>query len=363
MKKNRKTQAVILFALPLMIGCKHDVKNDAAAIGFSMSDTMMAKSEFATAQLEQVKSEMRLFGKITADNSKQADIVPVVGGSVIKVHVELGDYVQQGQVLATVRSSEVAGFQKDKLDAQSDLALAEKNLQVAKDMFAGKLASEKEVIAAEKEYEKARAASIRINEIYNIYSIGSGSVYNIKAPISGFIVSKNINQNEQLRSDKADPFFSIAQIDEVWVLANVNESDIGIVKEGVEAEVTTVSYPDRVYKGRVDKIFNAIDPQTKAMKVRIRIPNSDLSLKPEMNATVKLLFQESKQMLAVPSTAIIFDKNKNWVMVFKSKSNIETRQVEVYQQLGNTTYVSSGLNEGESVISKNGLLVYDALND
>jgi cobalt-zinc-cadmium efflux system membrane fusion protein len=135
------------------------------------------------------------------------------------------------------------------------------------------------------------------------------------------------------------------------------------VKEGIEANILTVSYPDRVYKGKVDKIFNAIDPETRAMKVRIRIPNSDLSLKPDMNATVTLHFDEGKKMIAVPSSSIIFDKSKNWVMVFKDRTNIDTRQVEVYRQLGTISYLSSGVEEGEKVISKNGMLIYDALND
>ncbi|MBL7932681.1 MAG: efflux RND transporter periplasmic adaptor subunit, partial [Bacteroidia bacterium] len=113
----------------------------------------------------------------------------------------------------------------------------------------------------------------------------------------------------------------------------------------------------------VDKIFNVIDPETKAMKILIKINNPDHLLKPEMNATVNLKFSEKKKMNAVPSSSIIFDKSKNWVMVFKSRSKIETRQVEVYQSIGDITYISSGVNEYESVISKNGLLIYDALND
>lgn len=330
---------------------------------FSLSDSMIRRCAFQPAETEQLKQELRLFGKVTADNNKQAQVYSIVGGSVIKINVELGDYVRQGQILATVRSGEVAEYQKERLDAMSDVAIAEKNLHVAQDLFNGKLSSEKDLIAAQKEHDKAKAALARINEVYHIYSLGEGSVYNITAPISGFIVSKDINQNEQLRSDKSDILFSIAQIDEVWVLANVNESDIGKVKEGVEADIQTVSYPDRVYKGKVDKIFNAIDPDTRAMKVRIRIPNADLSLKPDMNATVTLRFPEDRQMVAVPSSSVIFDKSKNWVMVFKDRNHIETRQVEVYRQLGPVSYINSGINEGEQVIAKNGLMVYDALND
>ena len=99
------------------------------------------------------------------------------------------------------------------------------------------------------------------------------------------------------------------------------------------------------------------------MKVRVKIPNSDLKLKPEMHCTVSVSFSENKKMIAIPSSAVIFDKSKYWVMVFKDKHNIETRRVDIYRQLGEITYIKSGLEEGETVISKNGLLIYDAIND
>jgi len=134
----------------------------------------------------------------------------------------------------------------------------------------------------------------------------------------------------------------------------VNESDIPRVKEGFNASVSTLSYPDDIYQGKIDKIFTEIDPDTKAMKVRIRIPNAKYKLKPEMNATVNVAYSEHEQMIAIPSSSVIFDKSKNWVMIFKDRANIETRLVEVYRQLGDTSYISSGLSRGDKVISKMG---------
>ncbi|MFM7023470.1 MAG: efflux RND transporter periplasmic adaptor subunit [Flavobacteriales bacterium] len=329
---------------------------------FSMTDTMMAKCEFTVVQQSDVKNELKLFGKISADNNRQANVYPVVGGIVLKINVELGDYVEQGQVLATVRSSEAADFQRQQLDASANVAIALKNLQVAKDLYTGKLNSEKDVIAAEKELEKANAELNRINEVYNIYTL-KGSVYSMTAPISGFIVYKDINQNEELRSDKADIIFSIAQIDEVWALANVNESDISKVSKGQAAEIETISYRNKIFKGKIDRVFTAIDPSTKAMKALIRIPNPDLLLKPEMSATITLKYTENRSMPAVPASSVIFDKNKTWVMVFNSADSVDTRQVEVYRELGEVCYIQSGLKPGEKVISRNGILIYDALND
>ncbi len=332
-------------------------------VAFYMSDKMMELCEFAEVKIEPVRSELKLFGKIAADNNRMAHVYPVVGGSVLKINVELGDYVQQGQVLAVVRSSEVADLQKQRLEAQLNIALAEKNLQVIKDLYEGKLASDKDLISAQKELEKARAELARINEVYSIYGLKAGSIYNITAPMSGFIVQKDINQNELLRSDKSDVLFTIAQIDEIWVLGNVNESNIARVKVGTKALVNTISYPDKTFEGRVDKIFNAIDPETKAMKVLVKIKNNDLLLKPEMSATITLLIDENAEMPAIPASALIFDKNKTWVMVFKDRNNIETRQVEVYRQMSAIAYITKGLQAGEKVISKEALFIYDALND
>ena len=131
----------------------------------------------------------------------------------------------------------------------------------------------------------------------------------------------------------------------------------------MDASIKTISYPDRVFTGKVDRIFNILDPDTKAMKVRIRIPNADLALKPEMSATVSLRYNENRKLITIPSSSIIFDKSKNWVMVYKDRNHIETRVVEVYRQAGDNAYILDGLQEGETIVSQNQLLIYDALND
>ncbi|HTF18792.1 MAG TPA: efflux RND transporter periplasmic adaptor subunit [Chryseolinea sp.] len=330
---------------------------------FTLSDTMMARSGFEKVAWLPVQNEVRLFGKITADNNKTAQVYPVVGGVVTSIKVELGDYLKEGQVMATIQSSEVAQFQKERLNALSEAAVAEKNLAVANDLFSGKLNSERDVAVAEKELDNANAELARINDIHKIYNLKSGSVYSVVAPISGFVISKRINQNEQLPSDLAEPLFSIAEINEVWALANVTESDISTIKLGVDAAVRTLAFPDHIFHGKIDKIFNAIDPETRSIKARVKIPNPDFKLKPEMNCTVAVHYTESDSLPAVSTSAVIFDKSKNWVMVFKDKHNIETRLVNVYRQLGDVTYISSGVSPGETVITKNSLLIYDAIND
>lgn len=354
---------IMLLAVLGITGCEHKKEVAEVKEQFEMTDKMHSECTFADAKEEFAQNEIRLFGKVSADNNNMAQVYPVVGGSVITIKAELGDYVQQGQLLASIRSSEVAGYQSQTSDADANVSIAERNLQSVKDMYEGKLASEKELVVAQKELDKARAEKSRMNEINHIYKLKSGSVYNLYAPISGYVVFKDISPNEMLLNNRDEALFTIAKLDNVWVLANVNESDLANVKQGQDVSIQTIAYPDKKIKGKIDKIFNVIDPDTRAAKAMIKVQNANVALKPEMNATVTVHYADANKYVAVPSEAIVFDKSKYFVMVYKSKKDVETREVNVYRALDDTTYISSGLKEGEKVIVKGNLLVYDAIND
>jgi cobalt-zinc-cadmium efflux system membrane fusion protein len=358
--KNILALSIIFFSF---FSCEKTEKKEETRTSFVLSNKMLATTTTTTVELQNLRNELVFYGKITADNNKMIEIYPIVGGNVTKVFVELGDYVKKGQLLATIHSTEVAGFEKELEDSKNDLLIAKNNLKVATELFEGKLNADRDVIEAKSQVEKAKSQLHRIEETYQIYNIKRGAVYEIRSPLNGFVIQKNINQDMQLRNDRTDNVFDIAEIKDVWAIANVNESDINQVKLGIDADVTTLSYPDKVFHGKVDKIFNIIDPETKAMKVRIKLSNQDYLLKPEMRASIKLSYAENKKILAVPSESVIFDKSKNFVMIFKDRNNIETRQVEVFRQVGNTIFISSGLTQGEKVMTANQLLVYDELND
>lgn len=354
---------ILLLAVLGFTGCEHKKEVAEVKEQFEMTDKMFSECTFADAKEEFAQNEIRLFGKVSADNNNMAQVYPVVGGSVINIKAELGDYVQQGQLLASIRSSEVAGYQSQTSDADANVSIAERNLQSVKDMYEGKLASEKELVVAQKELDKAKAEKSRMSEINHIYKLKSGSVYNLYAPISGYVVFKDISPNEMLLNNREEALFTIAKLDNVWVLANVNESDLDNVKQGQDVSIQTIAYPDKKIKGKIDKIFNVIDPDTRAAKAMIKVQNADVALKPEMNATVTVHYSDTNKFVAVPSEAIVFDKSKYFVMVYKGKKDIETREVNIYRALDDTTYISSGLKQGEKVIVKGNLLIYDAIND
>ncbi|MEZ0607058.1 efflux RND transporter periplasmic adaptor subunit [Fibrella sp. WM1] len=362
MKRKRVNYVLAIGGLLWLAGCQTKPVQE-PQVAFRLSDAMMQRIQVAAAETQPLRSELTLVGKITADESRFIKVFPLVGGDVEGVNVELGDYVRKGQTLASIRSGEVADLERQRIQAQSELLVAEKNLRVAQDLVEAKLSSQREVVAAQKEVEKAQAEVNRIQEVSRIYGISKSSMYTVKAPIDGYVIEKNVNRGTQLRSDNADNLFTIGQISEVWVLANVNESDIGQVRTGMDASIQTLSYPDEVFRGKVDKLYTVLDPGTRAMTVRVRLPNKDLKLKPEMHATVTLRYEDGGSLTTVPASAVIFERSKHYVMVFHSRSEIETREVEVLKSLGDVAYIRQGVKPGEQVIAKNQLMVFNAFNN
>lgn len=352
--------AIFLFT----VSCSESKKEEAPKEikGFELSNTMLQTTTFAKAEKKYVEDQFNFFGKISADKNNYIDVYPLVGGNVLSVNAELGDYVQKGQVLATIRSTELAEVQKDVSDARNDLVVAQNNLRVAREMYEGKLNTEKDVLEAQSQVQKAKDALQRATAVSTVYNVKKGNIYTVLAPISGYIVDKNITKNMQLRSDRSDNIFDVANTSNVWAIVNVNEADIDKISLGMRAEVSTLSYPDKIFYGRIDKIFKIIDPETNAMQARVVLDNTQGLLIPESKATIKITSTENSMALAIPSEAVIFDNNRYFVVVYKSRTDIKVKEIKILKQNSETTYVSDGLFEGETVITHNQLLIYRSLN-
>jgi cobalt-zinc-cadmium efflux system membrane fusion protein len=362
--KNLNTYFLFLATAICFFSCKEKVTEETTSDKFCLTDTLKTNIKIDTVKNEPVKNLVTLSGKIEANEDKWIKVFPVVGGVVEEMKVQLGDYVTKGQTLAVIRSSEIADYQSQSSYASATVKIAEKSLSSAQEMYKSGLATEKDVVAAETDLEKARADMRRMQQTTAIYGAKENAIQAIVAPMSGYIIEKNVTDKMQFRVDGAQPFFIIANLDEVWVMANVFESDITKIKEGDAADIKLIAYKDQVFTGKVDRIFSMLDPQSRVMKVRIKIPNKDNLLKPEMFAQINIKYDDGDgKMPSIPAAAVIFDKNKNFVMVYKNNCDIETREVEIYQTIGDRVFIKKGLAEGEKVISKYQLLVYDAIND
>jgi cobalt-zinc-cadmium efflux system membrane fusion protein len=255
-------------------------------------------------------------------------------------------------------------YENQLITARSNLDVARKNLQVTEDLFKGNLATEKDYITAQNEVRKAESEFGKIKKILSIYGEESeSSIYSVKAPISGFIVEKNVTENMQFRSDNTENLFTISNLDNLWAIANVYETDISKVYLNQEAIVTTIAYPKIEFKGHVDKIFNVLDPDNRVEKIKIKLENHENLLKPEMFAYAVIKCPENKEFISVMSQAIIFNNSKNYVLVYKDKCSVEVREVTIYKSVKGHTFITSGLKDGETIISNNQLLIYNSLNN
>ena len=192
---------------------------------------------------------------------------------------------------------------------------------------------------------------------------GTGSSYIMKAPASGVSVEKTAAQGMEIRSDDPESLFTVSNLDQVWVIANVYESDLANVHEGETATVTTLSYPDHPYSGRIDKVFNVLDPDSKTMKVRVTLLNADYRLKPEMFTNVSVIYAGRDQRVAIPASAVVFDKSRNFVVAVNAQNHPVVREVDIYKTISSRTYLNGGLAPGDRVVTKNQLLIYNALSN
>ena len=364
--KNQNPYPLLLFLIIyfLLYSChqkKDNTTNDSKKDNFCITDTMQKLISIDTVRMGKIENELNLSGKIQAIPSKNIKIYPLISGIVKNLYVEVGDYVQEGQPLAEIISSEVAEFEKELADAEANLQIAKKNLNVAKDMYEGKLISEKEYITAQKDYEKAEAELKRLQSIFNMYHISSAGVYTLKSPISGYIITKNISTGMQIRADNDAEMMSIADINKLWVIANVYESDMRNIKVGNDAIIQTIAYPDTLFYGKVNKIFEMLDPTTRTLKIVVELDNKNYLLKPEMFATVKIQYTREKYLPYLFTNATIFDDGKYFAVVYHNPCKIELRVLEIEKKTSNKVFIKSGLKEGERVIVKNNLLIYDAL--
>ncbi|GAA4335663.1 efflux RND transporter periplasmic adaptor subunit [Mucilaginibacter gynuensis] len=329
-----------------------------------ISDSLAKMVTIDTAKTSPMKDELALSGEVSFDENKVVKIFPFASGQVTEVKVSLGDKVSKGQTLAILKSADVAGSYSDLSSAKADLAISKRQLQQAEYLYKNGISSERDYTEAKENYNKAENADNKVRQQIAINGGGNTNANGtlvITAPRDGYIVERNIAAGNYIRPDNNSSLFTISDMKDVWITANVFETDISKVKVGFNAKVTTIAYPDKVFTGKVNLVNSVLDPDTKVMTVRIALQNADLLLKPEMFTNVLITNSEPGQAVSIPAAAIIFDNSKNYVVLYNSKCDLQVREVSIIKTVDGTAYISSGLKPGDKIISKSQLLLYNAL--
>ena len=354
---------LLVFSFFIVINaCSHKKKvitNEKVCV----SDSMHKIITLDTIQLRPLVQEIKLTGKVTFNEDKVVRVYPPVGGVVEGIHVSLGDRVEKGQVLARIRSSDMAGYASQYKTALANLAIAKKEMNTNKELAETGIISQKDYQESINNYEIALAEVVRTKRVAHILGDSTHDLYDMRAPISGFIIEKKVSEGTTLRTDNGDNVFTISDLKEVWVIGNVFENDIKNIKNGDSAEVYTMAY-DKPYKGIIKKIAKTIDPATKASQVRVIIANPDYRLQPEMYAKVLVRGTNANITLpAIHNDAYVFEENNYFVVTYNGTCDLKVLKVKPYSVVGNMMYLQKDAPLGTRIIRNHQLLFYAQLNN
>ena len=351
---------ILLATISFVFACSEH-KTAAPKNKFAITDSLINRLLIDTVQQANSKTELMFSAKIAANEERRSELFPMVSGTVNRVGVRLGDQVSNGQVLATVNSSEMAGFDKEVITANAELKNAERALKQAEQLFLSGLSSAKELEEAKNDYQIRKAEVKRASSVLKLNGGSSTGLYAIKSPINGFVIEKNVTQNMQLRSDNDKSLFTIADLSNVWAMINIYESDISRVKAGDEVSLSTLSYPDKIFKGKIEKLYNQVDQDSKVMNARVVIPNPGFLLKPGMLGTVKVSANSAIDLPVLNSRAVIFDENKNYVLVLGKDHKVKVQEIEIGRKTADKTYISKGVRAGDRIIASKQVFLFESL--
>ncbi|MBS0151238.1 MAG: efflux RND transporter periplasmic adaptor subunit [Nitrospira sp.] len=318
----------------------------------------VARSDFRT---------HRDFPAIVQPNQRNmAEITTLVRGRVVEVYADLGQEVKANAPLAILYSSELGLAQSAYLKAKAKLHVAEQAFNRAQFLLQEQVIGEAELQRRQAELLSAQAEGNESHDRLKLLGMNDEefrrlersrqirSVVPIVAPFGGRIIGRKLTRGEVVET--TENLFVIADLSEVWVLANIPEKDIPFVHSvhasgGTQVDVRINAYPKEVFKGTITYVGDVLDPITRTMQLRIELPNQDGRLKPEMFSTIRLFSESQPDRLAVPEAALQRDQGRTFVFVQHGANEYEMREVHIGDSNGTLTSILSGLNEGEPVVT------------
>ena len=310
-------------------------------------------------------------GKIQFNEERLVRVNAPLTGRVVEVLARPGDAVEPGHRLIVLDSPDLGSAKSDYAKAVSDLDRSEKALNLARDLFEVKAISEREIRDAENDYRKAaaekeRAASrllalgvsqAQLKDVANRADATTKMV--VRAPRGGVIVERNVTAGQVVsfgQSDTPTNLFVIADLNTMWVLADVYEPDVPKVRLGQVITITPPCCPEERFDGKLTYISDSVDPQTRTVKVRAVVPNRGRMLKAEMFVRATMNTGSSK-VLAIPQSAVHVEESQTFVLVEKAKNNYERRPVKIGRDLDGAVEVLEGITAQDRIVSVGSILL------
>ncbi|MDP4239194.1 MAG: efflux RND transporter periplasmic adaptor subunit [Bacteroidota bacterium] len=311
-------------------------KIDLDAVHFSKEAAELTNVSTSIVSRQKPTKEVRLYGKVQADERLLQNQVAHIGGRIEKLLVNFtGEPVRKGQLLAIIYSPELVTAQQELLEAAKSKQSQSEIYEAAREKLMQWMLTERQIAQIE--------SSGRVKMNFEVYS-----------NTSGIVTAKRVNTGDHV--SEGTVLFDVANLSSVWVLFDAYESDLPFLKVGNNISFTLQALPGTTFSANIRFIDPVIDPVNRVAKVRVEVDNKGGRLKPEMFATgvVKANLNEFKDKLVIPRSAVLWTGKRSIVYVKQPNTeeiNFKMREIELGPMLGNSYVVLDGLKDGEEIVT------------
>ncbi|HEY2151178.1 MAG TPA: efflux RND transporter periplasmic adaptor subunit [Vicinamibacterales bacterium] len=372
-----KSVLTIAVALLLCAGCSSKDEVSAAAtpaagavdpgtVTIAADSPMLKQIKRETARTEDLPTdEVVAPGKIEANPNRVSKVVLPVTGRVTSVMVKVGDAVRRDQPLLAIQSPDADAAMSACLSAQAGvmqsraaLVKAQSDFDRSSDLFEHNAVAKKDVLAAESALaqakaglEQAQASLDQATRRLAVLGLKPGDAVQevvLRSPLAGKVLELSVVPGE-FRNDTSASVMTIADLSSVWVTSQVPESYIRFVQIGERVEINLVAYPGEKFEGRVSRIADTVDPQTRTVKVQAEMDNREGRFRPEMYGSIHHV-ESTAPMTVIPYAAVVQDGNRAVVFVEQTPGQFQERTVSIGKRAGDVVRVVSGVKPGDSVV-------------
>ncbi|MGH9962748.1 MAG: efflux RND transporter periplasmic adaptor subunit, partial [Pyrinomonadaceae bacterium] len=342
------------------------------------------------AQERSVIATLQTTGIVSPNETRVAHVRPLARGLIEKVFVRVGDHVKAGQPLVRYDNIELGELIQEYLGALAQVEKEKANLGVskrfeerAKALFESQAIAQKEYELREAEYknaeatlERQRAELAKYEEKLHRFGLSDKEIdtlrgaphqpahrtasHNVlRAPIAGIITKYDVSEGELVEPERE--LFTVTDTSTVWVLADVYEKDLSLVREGLQAKIYLETYPEETFIGRITYVSDFLDPKSRSAKVRCEVSNPHGRLPLESFATIHIPTPIERRALMIPATAVQKIDDAPVVFVKTSDVQFHRRKVQLGSQSNGWVEVTSGVKVGEAVVTQGTFQLKSAL--
>ncbi|MGI9133989.1 MAG: efflux RND transporter periplasmic adaptor subunit, partial [Rhodoferax sp.] len=295
----------------------------------------------APVQWRSLERTLRAAGRIEPDERRQYLIAPKFEGYIERLHVNVtGQVVQKGQPLFEVYSPELVSLQRE-------YAIAVQGVQALQG--ADSPAQQGMQRLVESSLQRLRNWDISEEQVKALVAAGEiRRSMTYRSPVAGIVTEKKAQQG--MRFMPGEVLYQVSDLSSVWLIADVAEQDLGLVRVGGKARVRLQAFPERTLEGTVTYVYPSLKAETRTVPVRVELPNRSGLLKPAMYAQVELPIASTAKVLVVPTSAVIDSGTRQIVLVALGDGRFAPRAVQLGERSEDSVAVRSGLQEGEMVV-------------